>query len=260
MLPLFSFVQPPKPKLLKTAAKISADAAFHVLGKQLLAAACYGDLEVVIELIGDGADVNYAPERGALTVLSMAAAKCRLPVVEALISRGANINKYSGQALISALEGAKASGSTRFNMSCVSALIEAKANLNLCNRFAGALQETVYSDFPDAILPLHKAGADLEVCTDTGCTALMSAAFLGRFQCFKVLHSCGARLDATSNHGATIAQLLKAEFSHCPEEDVPGIPGGRALIQAYLQGLPAADVTVATLAAGSGDIDLLMRP
>ena len=243
-LPLrpYRYVQPSKKQ-----AKISADAAFHVLGKQLRLAAFNGDLEVVIKLIDNGADVNYARKRGKTTVLSYAAAKCHLPVVKALISRGADINKYSGQALIYAVRGA-----TELDILCVSALIEAKANVNLCSsRFAGALQEAVLSDFPDCILHLHNAGADLEVCTDDGTTALMSAAFLGRFQCFKVLHSCGARLDATDNHDRSIAYRLEADFSRCDAEDVPGIPGGRALIQAYLQGLPAADVTVATLAAVS---------
>jgi hypothetical protein len=47
----------------------SRAAVAHDLGRQLLSAAEDGDVEVVCELLDDGANVNYSATRGGTTVL-----------------------------------------------------------------------------------------------------------------------------------------------------------------------------------------------
>ena len=207
----------------------------QLLGEELLAAVEEGDSEVVLELILDGANVDYASKRGGTTALSKAAIHNRRDVVDLLIRHGAQLNKYRGQALRNAVAFAR-NGKVVADLSCVSALIEAGANVNLVNRDGGALHE---ADCPSAISLLHIAGIDLELRDEFGRTALMLYAFNGNFECFKLLHSLGARLDVTDNYGQPLAfeldtSCLPAAPSRCKAGWDEVVIAGRASIRAYM--------------------------
>jgi ankyrin repeat protein len=76
----------------KLARKAAAAQHRRDLGSQLLSAVEFGNVEVVCELLDDGADVNYSATRGGSTALSEAAHYCNPGVIAVLVSRGAQVS------------------------------------------------------------------------------------------------------------------------------------------------------------------------
>ena len=228
-----------------------------------MVAAGNDDVETVSELLDDGADPNYAEKRGAETVLSRAAISCCPRVVEELIARGAIVDKYTGQALGDAVLGSKLlltkpeSSRMVADLSCVSALLRAGANVNLVGHRGGALHDACRVDCPEAITLLHSAHADLETRDRLGWTPLLLAAVVGSVSTFTMLHACGARLDAMTADGKSIRALLAdtsliKDWASLMKKSSAALIAGRATITAYLDEPP---VPVVSLAA-SGPVDL----
>ena len=65
----------------------------------------------------------------------------------------------------------------------------------------------------NGVLSLHQAGADLNIRTHDGLTALMLAACWGHGDVVKYLHLAGADLNIRSNHGRT-AVMMAAQDGH----------------------------------------------
>lgn len=207
-----------------------------LLGAQLLEAAENGEDEVVRELLDDGADVNFALERGGNTVLSIACHCCNSSTVELLVENGADVNKYQGQAIINALYGAK-NGKTIADLSCLSALIRAKADVNLFSKKLDTpLHVACDEHCPEAIIMLHSAGSNVDIRGDFGRTPLFEAAFAGSFECFKLLHELGARLDAVDLYGKQIPSELNVSYipEPTPTKTTESMLKGRIAIIDYM--------------------------
>jgi len=223
------------------------------LGEELLEAIRVGDPEVVTELLSDGADVDYASTRGGTTALSTAARNRDISIVDALISHGANVNRYQGQALRAAVECASHGGSfhtggraAALDLTCVSALLKAKADANIVSRakshgWSSALHTACNDDTTAGAIPmLLAAGADIELRDEFGRTPLFQAAYYGSDRCFKLLHSHGANLGAKDDEGFGVQYEMddgyyaSGAYNFCTEEEKSNVSKGRLAIREYL--------------------------
>ena len=220
------------------------------LGKQLMNDITLGGYpEVASKLLADGADVDFARERGGTTLLSAAAGDRNCSVVDVLISHGAKVDRYQGQALRAAVRcECFGNGHRDLNgvctaaadLSCLSALLNAKANVNLVYKagsIGGALHSACYCDTTSVAIPvLLTAGADIELRDFCGRTPLLEAAYHGSVRCFKLLHRHGAKLGAKDKHGYGVR--FELDLSQ-PEGELEGrksiVAKGRLAIRGYLE-------------------------
>ena len=217
------------------------------LGEELLDAIRAGETEVVTELLSDKADVDYASTRGGTTALSTAAGKRRSSLVDLLLSHGAKVDRYQGQALQAAVDGASfhtVGGATDLDLTCVSALLQAKADPNIVPCAKGkssALHTACHDDTTAGAIPmLLDAGADIELRDELGRTPLFQAAYHGSDRCFQLLHSRGAKLLAKDIYGYGVEFEFTGVYANGTEEINSAVAKGRLAIQEYLASQRAA--------------------
>ena len=196
----------------------------------LMAAATWDELECVQLLIDAGADVNYRTS-GLYTnpgALNEAAAYANYRCVEKLLSVGANVNLEGLQpVLVDALSNTIVQCERAFeeanmdyipenhsHVSCVNLLIEAGADVNVkTEKGVTALIQAATNDHHDCIDLLIEAGADVNQRSDGSRTPLTSAAFPGSIKCIQKLLTAGADVNLPGQGGQT-SLMYSAMFGH----------------------------------------------
>lgn len=158
-------------------------------GAEVAEAAKAKDAAAVKALLKSGADVNAAQGDG-MTALHWAATNGDAPLVQMLLSAGANVRATTRLGGITALHMASQGGHSEV----VAALIAAGANPNLATSTgATALMLAARSGSTDTVTRLVETGADINAKEKGfGQTALMIAAGLDRADVVKLLLSRGA--------------------------------------------------------------------
>ncbi len=158
-------------------------------GAEVAEAAKAKDAAAVKALLKSGADVNAAQGDG-MTALHWAATNGDAPLVQMLLSAGANVRATTRLGGITALHMASEGGHSEV----VAALIAAGANPNLATSTgATALMLATRSGSTDTVTRLVETGADINAKEKGfGQTALMIAAGLDRADVVKLLLSRGA--------------------------------------------------------------------
>jgi len=134
--------------------------------KDLFSAVKSNDLELAIQLIKDGADVNGIDETGQ-SPLHHACYLGYLEIIKLLLDNGANVNKTVPKLALTPIHGATMNG----NRSIVALLVD--------------------------------RGADINARDSEGATPIFAACWIGAIDTVKYLISKGARFDVKTNYGTT---------------------------------------------------------
>ena len=131
---------------------------------------------IVSDILLRGVDINAVTDEGdsALIYASRSdSGEANLAVVETLLAAGADVNR-PGAGGYSALRWASESG----NVPVIQALLRYGIDVNMCNSIVGwsALHGAALADQAGAIDALTKAGADMEIKCNMGRTPLCTAA------------------------------------------------------------------------------------
>ncbi|MBD1930863.1 MULTISPECIES: ankyrin repeat domain-containing protein [Cyanophyceae] len=188
-------------------------------------AAMMGNIEAVKAAIEAGIDINAIGSNGE-TALMYAAHYVHIPVVQALIDAGANLNILSeedglgeGETALMHLAGSFFATGKRAEV--VKILVEAGANINLKGKDGRtALMCATMARYADSIQALIEAGADLDARDDDGNTAMMLAEGNRHRKIVRLLKQAGA-----SEGGMNDIALIQAASDGNAEQV-------RALIQA----------------------------
>lgn len=156
-------------------------------GDGLINAAMSGDLVRVLQLVTDGADVNFANRLG-VTALMVAAQWNRPEIVSYLLSRGANVNAQENSLGCNALMFACLSG----NPHVVELLLKNGAPVNSINIDGRtALMTAAFCGFTRVVKTLLNHAADSEAMDRFGATALTQAAMAGHKEVVNLLMTSG---------------------------------------------------------------------
>mmetsp|Transcript_26125 Transcript_26125/g.56407 ORF Transcript_26125/g.56407 Transcript_26125/m.56407 type:complete len:184 (-) Transcript_26125:915-1466(-) len=160
----------------------------------LLVAAEMGEIDRVLALIEEGANVNQRTADG-WTALIMASKEGHVQVVQALLEAGAEPNPpIVGH---TALRGATLAG----HETCVRVLLNAKADPNYpSNGLRTALMGAARNGFPDILTLLLQHGADRTFVNDFGETAVTLAEEAKQEECINAF----IRNPPTGNEAAPV--------------------------------------------------------
>ena len=174
----------------------------------LIEAASNGNLAIVKELLGAGADVNAKGGNDYSTALSFAIASPNgLEVIKELIRAGANNDR--GDMLIVAIE--------NHNSEALKYFIESNfSNVNMLNlQDTGSMETALMFAARKEILEIVKEliilGADVNLQNTDGNTALMFAAEKGNLSIVKELIKAGANVKIKNNKG---------KLAHSTDEEI----------------------------------------
>ncbi|MFC3800855.1 ankyrin repeat domain-containing protein [Cohnella sp. GCM10012308] len=174
------------------------------MNEQLIISAEKGDVERVLMLLEDGADIN-ATDRGGRTAVVAATYNNRTEVVKALIENGADIN-IRDHRLNNVLLYAGAEG----YLDIVKLAIDAGADTRLTNRFGGIAvipaSERGHVEVVEELL--SRSDTDVNHVNNLHWTALLEAVILGNGgekhqQIVRLLISHGADLNIADRDGLT---------------------------------------------------------
>lgn len=173
----------------------------------LMRAAESGRAEEVKAQIAEGADVNAKPYHG-MTALLLAAGEGHLEIVKLLLAAGADVNAV----LVTPHAGAFTPltyGLRSRNKAVVLTLIDAGAEVNPQNFcFLTPLSSvSMGSGDVEMIELLLAKGADINLKSCGGVTALMIAASDGSPEVVKMLIAKGADVNAKTDHGETALSM-----------------------------------------------------
>lgn len=246
-----------------------------------LAARC-GDLTLVRQLVGQGADVNAGEPDGrdkGRTALHNAAGEDEIAVIDYLLAHGADVNAR-GDSGYTALHVAAGRGRVR----AIERLLKGGADPNALDVRGPPLHAAVLQGHADAARALLEGGADPNGRSPDGYTPIMRLAdiglyFPGHTEVIKLLAASGADLNAVDAQGRTVlegahrdavAALIAAGALPSNYTGNRGVllpyaarAGNRALVEKLIaQGadIDAADpngVTATFAAARARDVNLL---
>lgn len=224
--------------LLSKGAKVNGKDA--VGNSALYGAAQANDLDTVRLLLDHGADANGG-DGGGFTPLMIASGHCNIPAMKLLLSKGANVNaldKFAGEVKFGKIQLTHMSALMWATPGCsadaVKTLLDAGANLNeQDDRHMTPLMFSVASEHQDlgVVGLLLKSGAELDVKSTMGETALDWARKFGNRQVIASLENAGAhpgksftpprRTEApsrtawqASQAALTLLQRASTEFFH----------------------------------------------
>ncbi len=173
----------------------------------LILAAKEGHLEVVKLLLRHKANANAfvsTPHSGVFTALMYAIGSRKPSVIEALIEAGADVNPPD---MVGMTPLAMAISETH-DLAIVKMLLSKGADVNLRTYYGlTALMATAGDENVNILKTLLAAGANVNVQSDHGTTALMIAAAEGRPEAVKALIAAGAYLQARNKSGETALSL-----------------------------------------------------
>jgi ankyrin repeat protein len=188
-------------------------------------AAMMGNIEAVKAAIEAGIDINAIGSNGE-TALMYAAHYVHIPVVQALIDAGAELDILSeedglGEGKTALMHVAESFFATGKRAEVVKMLVEAGANINLKGKEGHtALMCAAMAGYADSTQALIEAGADLDAKDDNGNTAMMLAEGDRHPKIVRLLKQAGA-----SEEGMNEITLIRAAYDGNVEHV-------RALIQA----------------------------
>ncbi|MDI4648000.1 ankyrin repeat domain-containing protein [Cohnella hashimotonis] len=174
------------------------------MNEPLIVSAEKGDVESVLKLLREGADIN-ATDRDGRTAVLAATYNNRAEVVKALIEKGADIN-IRDRRLNNVLLYAGAEGF----LDIVNLAIDAGADTKLTNRFGGIAvipaSERGHVEVVEALL--SRSDTDVNHINNLQWTALLEAVILGNGgekhqKIVRLLVSHGADLNITDRDGLT---------------------------------------------------------
>ncbi|HZS44637.1 MAG TPA: ankyrin repeat domain-containing protein [Blastocatellia bacterium] len=186
-------------------------------GDSAIIAASYSkNLPVILKLIQLGANPNDR-DSGNRTPLMYAASRGQLDIIKALIAAGADPNSQD-------TDGKTALGMSFFeeNKEITKALLDAGANPNLKeNDGEEALANFVLADDAEHLVPmLLEAGAKVNDSDNDGTTPLMNAARSGQLMSVKLLVQAGADINAKDKDGDTALKIAIASDNKGSNADV----------------------------------------
>jgi ankyrin repeat protein len=163
--------------------------------RDLIIAIANGNVELVIELIDAGADINYKYHRSidsisiVSTPFSVAIEKGNLILVKLLLACGASLESDMDDAESTPIQDAAAFG----HLEIVKYLIEKGAKINATNFYnVTALLAAVNNNRVEVTNYLLEHGANFTICNSEGKTALMYAKEKGYTEIIKLLEAVGA--------------------------------------------------------------------
>ena len=197
-------------------------------GNALANAAMKNDTALVMRLLKDGADIDYA-DNFAYNALGAAASRGNLSMVSLLVEHGAEINAkggYSGNALYFACRGK--------HMAVVDFLFEKGADVNA--RLMNGGTALIWASSPmgeslDAVQLLVEKAADVNLQEKPGETALFRASRWGYTKIVEILLQKGADVNLQAESGETA--LFAAS-----------VYGSKEIVEMLVQG--GADVSLQT--------------
>lgn len=181
----------------------------------LLVATQTQQVDIVLDLIRAGADVNFSGTNTS-TPLILASHNGYQNIVKILIDNNVDLNKM-GQMIFSDKTRTKTTAliqATHTGNECiVEELLNAGADVNTVRTPDGVspLQIASSMNNPSIVLKLIKAGANLDQANMDGITALMIASNRGFVSIVNILLQYGANLYTQNNNGGT-AFTMSAEY------------------------------------------------
>ena len=203
-------------------------------GNALANAALKDDSTVVMRLLKEGANIDYADSGLAYNALGAASSRGNLSMVSLLVEQGADINAkggLSGNAVYLACRGKhmavvdfllekgadvnarlmnnqtpllRACSYWANSLDAVQLLIEKAADVNLLNRSGEtALFEPSRCGFKEILEILVQAGADINLQNQNGKTALFDASGMGHEEIVEILLLGGANVNLQDKDGET---------------------------------------------------------
>ena len=184
-------------------------------GNALANAAMKNDTALVMRLLKDGADIDYA-DKFAYNALGAAASRGNLSMVSFLLEHGAEINAkggYSGNALYFACRGK--------HMAVVDFLFEKGADVNarlMSGETALAWASSYLGESLDAVQLLVGKAADVNLQNDSGETALLLASQHGHKEIVEILVQGGADVNLQEKSRETA--LFRASASDWSNKEI----------------------------------------
>ena len=166
---------------------------------QLYFAALQGNVDIVINMLAQGADINKAWSIG-LTPLLIASQKGHVNVVRVLLEHGADIDKAMNSGATPLFM-----ASQNGHVDVVRVLVEQGADINKPRASNGCTPLYVASEkgHMDVVRMLLEQGADIDKANKNGYTPLLIASQNGHVDVVRVLLEHGADIDKANNNGIT---------------------------------------------------------
>jgi ankyrin repeat protein len=174
------------------------EAEMNELGSELLEAAGDGCAADMLELLDEGADIEFQDENEN-TALILAAEGGQIECVRLLIARGADKDAKDTSGYTALVWVAQ-----KGHADCARLLLENGADKNpKDNDGFTALIWAAQEGHTECVRLLVESGADKDATSNGGCTALILAAEKGHPDCVRLLLESGANKDAKDEEGNT---------------------------------------------------------
>lgn len=165
----------------------------------------FADVNQVKELIASGADVNARDRDGETPLIKAAWMNKSLWVNTALIEAGADVNAVGAASFHSYTP---LTAAIRYNnIEVMTAIMNAGADLNICNNFGSPIINAVMDNGndPGKLAMLINAGADVNARDSVERTPLIAAAYYGNTSpdIYTMLIEAGADINAVDYFGRT---------------------------------------------------------
>jgi ankyrin repeat protein len=173
---------------------------------QLQLAASRGEIELIKEILDQGADVNETNKHHK-TALMLAAGNGRLEATKLLLERNASINAQEIDGM-TALMMAASDG----KYETVKLLVDNGADINITNNYgATAITNAAFFNHPESVRAILSSKQKLK--TDTSENALLISAGLGLDNIIKMFLDYGVDVNARGKNGRT-PLMAAVEFNH----------------------------------------------
>jgi len=172
------------------------------LNKKLLDAAYVGNDDIVLTLLGAGADPNTSMWNG-ITPLMFAADNGFLKIAKILILNGADVNKKP-ENQVSAL----VSAAFNNNMDIAELLIRHEADINATDSYgvSSLIYAAAYNYYDLCDMLLYYEG-NIEIQDKKGTNAVMAATVVGNYDIVKLLLDNRAQINITDHEGNTALMM-----------------------------------------------------
>ena len=172
------------------------DSESITLNEQLEKAIRIGLVKESKRLLDLGADVNFKSKILNNTPLMIAAGQGHVECIRMLLEAEAEVNVCNN------FNTALTEASKKGCIACINILLKAGANVNYYNIYCTALMEASENGHVECMRILIDSGANINKRTNLG-TALTEAAGNGRVECMKLLLALNADVDTQDKHGNT---------------------------------------------------------